>query len=240
MTNLGKRTLTSETSAAFVGIGVTIFLCIFAILPVLHIYSLIMDWSGYARPVNSITGPNPSILRGGLELLYFVANIVVTLIAILALQFAAKQAKEAEKSRLAQVYMEIANRYVAPEIVDSRIMTTVLQFRHQKSVESGETNLTLPRYVHQEMEALRQQGTEEGLRAYSRYLEILAFFENVGLLVNEGYLRIDNMKSLFASAIKATYEMYAHHIEQRRDNASELQAGPRLFENFEMLYQAVT
>jgi hypothetical protein len=163
-------------------------------------------------------------LRSWLELCYFVASIIVAGVVWFAVRFARKQATEAENSRAAQVYLEITGRYISGNIAKSRAMVVTLRRQFDPDAEP---RLPLGEFIHEQIEPLRSSNIDD-FEVYMKYIELLTFFEDVGVLVKRGYVKSEDIKLLFKAAILGVRDLFAHHIEIRQAEEGD----PQMFENF--------
>ncbi|MEJ0061021.1 MAG: hypothetical protein WDM79_16230 [Terricaulis sp.] len=157
--------------------------------------------------------------RQWLEVLSFIANIAVALVAWFALGFARKQALEAEHARLAHVYLEISGRFLGPEISESRVLITVLMTRLSADDPNG-----LPERVHAKLHRLRTSRSVYLVGLYAKYMQLIVFFEDVAVLVRLKHVRYSDIYWLMKDAIVNVHAIYAHHLEQRR-----VLSGPLVF-----------
>lgn len=175
-------------------------------------------------PDPAATGDERARLRNWLELCYFSASVIVAGVAWFAVQFAKKQAIEAEHSRAAQVYLELTGRYTSERLTRSRLMVVSLwhEFHSDREAE-----MTVGEFVHRRIAALRSSNIDE-LEIYNKYLDLLTFFEDVGVLVKRGYVKVEDVQLLFKAAIVGVRELFEPHILARQKEDRDAQ----LFENF--------
>jgi hypothetical protein len=89
-------------------IGV-VFLLLFAIGYFIVLFYILTSIIHTAFPtwISGQTEATPNYVRNSLELVYFLANSAVALIAIYAIRFAKQQSKDAENARLANIYIPL-------------------------------------------------------------------------------------------------------------------------------------
>jgi hypothetical protein len=184
-------------------------------------------------------GSNGGVLRSWLELCYFAASIIVAGVAWFAVRFAAdqarqarKQSEEAERSRAAQVYLQITGRFISSDISKSRVLSAhvIRGFDPANGVHE-----TMGEFFHAKVNPLRTSADRKEVNAYMRHMAILAFFEDVGVLVRQHYVRLDDIRLLFKGAVLTTRAIFEHHIMARR----EAEKAPEMFQNFIDLCQAM-
>lgn len=175
--------------------------------------------------------------RGGFEFLYFLTNSFIVFVAWYAITFARRQSEEAEKARLANVYIEVGNRWFAGPISDSRIAIANIAKAYARELERR--GLHGPRdpdvreqemaeHFHEELTALLGLKSSE---TYAKTMALANFFEDVGLMVYRQYLNIDDMEQLLKTAVISTYKYLRVHIDSRRRNENAY----TMYQNFEWL-----
>lgn len=169
------------------------------------------QWLEGARDDNSF--------RNWLELLYFISNLGLLGVAAYAVRFARHQAITSEHSQLSNVYMQITAQWWEPEFIRSRSLLTVL-IREAESTEPG----AMPEAVNAFLKQKRVPptaapeapgGTEaraEPAPSHADYLQIMRFFEDVGLLCRKEYVRKEDVFDFIAASIQYYISALLPHI----------------------------
>jgi hypothetical protein len=179
-------------------------------------------------------------LRNSMEVIYFIANTIVAIVAMLALAFAKAQSdhasnqtkelieqnKNSQRSQQASVYMQIMEKYDNPVLVQSRQKILLIEQNYNKVNPAGQT---LSSYAHEHLLALynktsnlEQTGNEN---EYEKTLRHLIFLENLGVLVSRGFLNEKDIYNFMASELIHMERILRDHIiwiRQQHGSASIL------------------
>lgn len=188
-----------------------LFLVAFAIgyLIVLFYLLVVLIEAAFPAWISGETAGSPNHVRNALELVYFAANSLVALFAVGAIQFARKQAKEAEHARLASIYTAIEARWSSPTITASRvtIRKLMVEVETQEGVQVNDP--AFPRHFDRK---LVQVGKGAPM-TYIRALGIVDFIEYVGVMEARGYLDLEVLDPLIGEVAVSAYEIFGPHIQ---------------------------
>jgi hypothetical protein len=175
-----------------------------------------------------------------LEVVYFLGNTIVALIAAFSILFARWQIKHAEKSRRASIYMELHKRYNEQPIRYSyrKITSFIISYDTQKvgNETIGQyTHRVMLEYYHDHVNKANSLSGDE--TEYSKTIAILPFFEDIGVLVAKGYLQSDDLFNYIGSIIVKSEEILRDHIKWIRENRGN---DPRVYANALILMKQAT
>jgi hypothetical protein len=171
--------------------------------------------------------------RGTAELSYFWAGVVLPIITIGAIVFAALQV------RYARAQLEEAKRYsrITSEQAQATLLLNLVEkwnsnIMHQSRVEFDKHESKAKDYVYSKYGKLSDNEQTNKLKTYFRasmrsldktdnasygtMLQMLSFFELVGQLVKEGYVRLNDIDALFRGAILDIGCAYVDHIKDEQ------------------------
>jgi len=139
--------------------------------------------------------------------------------AIFAFIIAVRQAREAEKARLAAVYMQISTNWNSPRLIASRTRLQRLQvkFNTYKNMKEGNTQNVDKNYVKGKTVSVYLANTLNVLRdsnaaEYSKYIAVLSFMEELGMLCKRKYVDEDDVFDFMASPITLSYDLFHDYI----------------------------
>ena len=148
-----------------------------------------------------------------------IASIVVACTSIVVASIlAVLQLRNQNRTRQAQLFMELYEQYYAPEY-HKRWMEIVYRLREEDLFDTNGK----PTFLKGEVE---------------NYIEINAlccFFEGVGLLVNKKLIDIVLVAELMSTPIILVWEKIRNFVEKVR----EVMGRPQVYEWFEYLYQEI-
>jgi hypothetical protein len=129
---------------------------------------------------------------------------------------ARNHAREVENTRLANVFMRVDERWSTSEMLTSRILMTRLADRYAVHGQSGET---LSDYFDRVLSDIRRTN----IRRYALLMTPIYFFETIGLMIDTGYLKYEDLLRLLGGAI-TTYDTFfgAHLAARRRAEGDEI------------------
>jgi len=168
-------------------IGV-VFLLLFAVGYFIVLFYILTSIIHTAFPtwISGQTETTPNYVRNSLELVYFMANSAVALIAIYAIRFAKQQSKEAENARLASIYTTIEARWASSDMRTSReyFRSLMKDYRNSgKPFDEGEYSTFVAKRLHDD------SNTDPS--KYMQAMSIVDFVEYLGMLETKNYLKID-------------------------------------------------
>jgi len=185
-----------------------------------------MLYVAYPSIVLLFTGAGDSThvnyVRNFVELLYFITNSMVAVIAIIAIRFAQKQVIHAQTqneitSGQTAVSITIAQAGVYMRLVEnisSSGMANGLDF--YKKIFDGyhASALAIPliEYAQDEIGKF----TPDDMK---RLIEFLTFIEDVGLMTRRGYLYMDDVYFLLEGPLKNFGDVFMGYLEYRRENS---------------------
>ena len=146
-----------------------------------------------------------------------IASIVVACISVVvAAMLAVLQLRDQNRTRQAQLFMELYDQYYTPEF-------------HRRWMEAV--------YMIQEEDLFDSDGTPTFLKGkidevYVEINSLLCYFEGIGLLVNRKLIDIDLVAELMSTPIIFVWEKVSNFVERTR----EILKRPQVYEWFEYLY----
>jgi hypothetical protein len=217
--------------------AIFIVLILFYILILACFLASILDAGNFLREV----GANK--FRTFFEILSFVSTaFLVPGAAFWAISFARKQAAEAERSRLASVYLELTKRWVDADLTSSRrlLQQAKQKFRTARNQDfSGQVitdtvNDDLASYIGYCLVKLR--GSD--LSKFGEYVKILTFFEDLGVLCRQGYVSEDVILDFIGLTVIEIVELTADYIRtSRRRHSSDGKVDEAVYANLIWLYR---
>jgi hypothetical protein len=197
--------------ARIVGVALLTF---FVVGYVLILFYLIVSLIHTAFPtwISGQTEATPNYVRNSLELVYFLANSVVALVAVYAVRFAKQQSKEAENARLANIYTTIEARWAGPDIKVSRMYFRNLINEYCKDGKTLDL-VEFPRFINEELHKISRSDS----KTYMDAMAIIDFIEYLGMLEDKKYLRIDDLEPLIGEVLIQYDNFVGSHIQQIRD-----------------------
>jgi hypothetical protein len=181
--------------------------------------------------------------RGLIEIVFFVSQIGIALLAAVALSIARKHAdhmklrtEEATRARKATVYMEINSRYNSAPVTYSRLKLVYLMEIHA----SGTKPETVDAFVHTKLKEMYDQtyakfneAETTGEGEYTKSLRLLSFLEDIGVLVEKKYVEAEDLFDFMSGVIRFAENVLQHHIIWRREQTGS----PSLYANALKLMQ---
>ncbi|MFN4090947.1 MAG: hypothetical protein ACK4QW_18145, partial [Alphaproteobacteria bacterium] len=156
-------------------------------------------------------------LRNVIELLYFLANLGLVLVAILALRFARSQADHSRrqndistKAAQAAVYMRLVDKIGSSEMVFGG------QLRHRivKRHRLHGNGMPLGEFASREIVALAPEQR-------ASFIDFLIFLEDIGLLARKRYLSMDDVFHLIEGPLNDFREVFLDHMEGMRTGSHQ-------------------
>ena len=148
-----------------------------------------------------------------------IASIVIACMSIVvAAMLAVLQLREQNRTRQAQLFMELHGQFYDPEF-HRRWMEMVYQIQDEDMIDAD----GVPTFLKGELE---------------NYIEITAlcsFFEGIGLLVNKKLIDINLVAELMSTPIIFVWERVRKYIELTREKTGR----PQIYEWYEYLYQEI-
>ena len=160
----------------------------------------------------------------GLVNTYYKSQIYLAVAASVAGLVAVWQALEANRSRRTSAYMQLSRDYLTGEIETSRAALSALVGRLLTNKVKLEA---LPHELNQELQRYRRDEPAK----YQPHARLIFFFENVGVLVGQKYVKMEDVALMLGGAYTTSFDFYATHIRERRAEATP--PDPLLFEHFE-------
>ncbi len=162
------------------------------------------------------------ISHRSLEGAYFVANILLVVVAAVALFVTRRQSIHAQKARVISVYMDIFRKWDAPELVASRDKLRSLLGGFDPSNAANQLDLLL------------RQLRNKNLPEYSEFLELLGFIEETGYLCRAEYLDIKDVANNIGSSLTYCITSLLPHVVWRRGNVDR---ATTVYANFIWLHE---
>jgi hypothetical protein len=151
-------------------------------------------------------GPNASMGLFGsgdtafdwLELLYFAANIVAVITALITLLFVRKQTELTANSAQFGVYRHLYNDIMTSEIlVGGKKLCQRLQSGYRETKNAGGAKLSLGEYAATRVRAMEDTRSDD----FEDMIGLISYFEIMGLQIRRGYLHMDDVYYLLKGII---------------------------------------
>jgi len=158
--------------------------------------------------------------RDALELGFFLVNIVVLPLGLVALVIARGHARELENTRQGSVYMTIVDKWNSTALVNSRakILNLYYEYNQKKQENLSEVvNVTDAEYISAFVYNL---GKNNKLLEHREYVNILYFFEDLGILSRKGYIRTDDVYNFMGENITVLVGFLIPYIGMERNRES--------------------
>lgn len=153
----------------------------------------------------------PNYFRNFLELVFFIANIILLITAVIALIVARAHAAEVEHARLAAIYMDISALWSSSRVVESRMHILKLRDRFHDPAYSDllkDRARPAPEYIRLVLNAERSRDR----MLHSQHTAILTFLEDIGVLCKKDYVKADDVLDFIASPITLQMELLEHYV----------------------------
>ena len=194
-----------------------VFLATFYIILLLYIFSIILNVND---GVFLKEGENNKF-RTFFEIMSFISTAVaVPGVAIWAVFFAKKQAIEAERARLAAVYLEVTKRWGEDDLILSR---RLFQEAKRKFIKNQSTDLLgfpvvggpfylCSEYIAYCFMSMRRTNRDK----LFPYIRILTYFEDLGVLCRQGYIRKEIILDFISGTIIEIIDLAIDYIKAYR------------------------
>lgn len=226
-----------DENAARWNAAVFLVLLLFYILILASLLATVLDAGHF------LDEPTHNKFRTFCEVLSFVSTaFLVPVAAFWAISFARKQAAEAERSRLAAVYLEITKRWVDADLAGSRrlLQQAKQKFRNTPGQDfSGDAitetlNNDVADYIRYCLTALRGKD----LSKFGEYVRILTFYEDLGVLCRQGYVSKDVILDFIGLTIVDIVDLCALYIRAaRRRHSADGTPEEAVYANLIWLYR---
>ena len=204
---------------------------------------LLADWAKLP-PGSDISGIKSR--KDLFEASYYLSQIAILFVALVAGFMAYRQFREAEKARLASIYISMDEKWTSPSIVESRrLMHDVVaqclldpryrgRMQHFPSLEAREA---LQDFAHEYLSVTKASN-------YDRYLKTMAivdFLETFGMMVRKRYLNPNDIEPLIGMIVIAVHDIIGKHIafdierNQQINRLRGLTHAPKDYDNFVFL-----
>ncbi len=164
------------------------------------------------------------------EIVYFITNAFLVIVALIALIFAFRQSIAAHsqsdaanrqnemalRNAQAQVYLSMETKFTSQELVESRKMMVTLRSRLTPLATEDKP---LGALVNEELQILLKDGSN--LEEYVKYIRLLTFIESIGLMARREYVSLDDIYYLLESVLLGFDRMFMDHIRARQKDAAE-------------------
>lgn len=198
------------------------------LLPVLAVLALflfivgqIFDlwWFAFADWAR-LQGPDLSGIKSRkdvFEASYYLAQIALLGVAVIAGLFAYGQFREAEKSRLASIYISMDDKWASPALFESRkLMHAIVSacvadpvYRDRmRDFPSPAAREAMQEFAHSYLSRKKSENYEE----YLKTMAIVDFVETLGMMVRRSYLNADDIEPLIGMITVAIHDIIAKHL----------------------------
>lgn len=204
---------------------------------------LLADWAKLP-PGSDISGIKSR--KDLFEASYYLSQIAILFVALVAGVMAYRQFREAEKSRLASIYISMDEKWGSDSIVESqRLMHEIVaicvldpEYRgRMRHFPSADSYAALQDFAHVYLSAMRANNYDK----YLRTMAVVAFLETYGMMVRKRYLKPDDIEPLIGMITISFYDIIAKHIaadierNQRFNRQRGLSKVPNDYDNFVFL-----
>ena len=171
------------------------------------------------------------------EIVYFITNAFLVIVAMIALIFAFRQSIAAHsqsdaayrqneaanrqnemalRNAQAQVFLSMETKFTSQELVESRKMMVTLRSRLTPLATEEKP---LGALVNEELQTLLKDGSN--LEEYVKYIRLLTFIESIGLMARREYVSLDDIYYLLESVLLGFDRMFMDHIRARQKDAAD-------------------
>jgi hypothetical protein len=182
--------------------------------------------------------------REDAELLFFMAQSVILIVAVVALLYARAEVKESRRNSAiiatqaqATFLLRLVDEWNSPEVREARKCFVIHSTKVKQDVFSHNNHLKDSEIMSEVKERfrveIRKMKEEDIVGDYSTLMLMCSFFETVGLLVRKKYVDINDIDALFRGPILNISTYFAPHIKDRQ---REKDSAPGMYEN--VLYLA--
>lgn len=200
-----------------------------------------------------------SVLGYNIALEVDLVNIILAVIALLALAYAKYQISIARKDSLTQInILETQAVSVRAQMLEARariLLDLDMRWESQSMLATRTALLKTVQEVKNEIDTAwahvseREKREKRGeayaeclkklhdtnLEAYGKFMEICGFFETVGYMAKHDYIPTNDIIELYGGALRLAGEIFGIHVRKRREDERD----ERLFEYFMYLVDAV-
>jgi hypothetical protein len=177
------------------------------------------------------------------EIVYFVTNAFLVIVATVALIFAFRQSIAAHRqsdaayrqnemvarNAQAEVYLQMESKFASHEMLVSR--KKFYQLSRELAPKATDEK-PLGALVHERLQDLLDSGVADPakLGEYTDYLRLLTFTESIGLMARRGYVLLDDIYYLLEGVLHEFGEVFLMHItERQRAEGAKGHANPERF-----------
>jgi len=200
-----------------------------------------------------------SVLGYNIALEIDLVNVILAVIALLALAYAKYQISIARKDSLTQInILETQATSVRAQMLEARariLLDLDMRWESQSMLATRTALLKIVQEVKNEIDIAwahvseREKREKRGeayaerlkklhdtnLEAYGKFMEICGFFETVGYMAKHDYIPTKDIIELYGGALHLAGEIFGIHVRKRREDERD----ERLFEYFMYLVDAV-
>jgi hypothetical protein len=155
----------------------------------------------------------PNKFRNFLEIIYFVSNVAVIIVAIITAIFARNQILLSRATHNAQVLLHFSNH-----LISRRYFSQITEI-YYLNLEYNQLNAAYPydrlEYITDKLVYFED---EEGRRKSVRIIRLLGFVENFSLLIRRQYLSLDDVYYLLEGELKLIYRLLGSYLEDQARN----------------------
>lgn len=185
------------------------------LLGILHVH--IDDFLSGKEVLDINTHVRANYLRNLFELTSFIATTAILLTAIWAFAFTKSQIREAEKARLASVYMQISAHWNSPRILDSKLRIRKIEHDYARLSKTPAIGVP-PNYkpgdsVGIYLRNIMYELQENNLEEFSRHIAALSSLEELGMLCKKGYVDEEDILDFMASPIIKILGLFDEYVK---------------------------
>jgi hypothetical protein len=154
-----------------------------------------------------------------LELLYFTANIIAVITALITLLFVRKQTELTANSAQFGVYRHLYNDIMTSEIlVGGKKLCQRLRAGYLETKNSGSSTLSLGEYAAARVRAMEETKSDD----FEDMIGLISYFEIMGLQIRRGYLHMDDVYYLLKGIILSVDAIFGQYLREESKDTDGL------------------
>jgi hypothetical protein len=171
------------------------------------------------------------------EILFFWAGVVMPIATVLVILYARAQVKTIAKQAQATLLLDLLDKWNSEEMKKAKVIyltivpdIKVAKFQEHANLNDQDSMNKLKDHFKTIIDKLFN---EDRLGDYVTLMQMMNFFESIGMLVKNKYIPFADMDALFRGPIIDASRLFVLHVEGRQN---EKGAAPGLYENALFLF----
>lgn len=167
------------------------------------------------------------------------ATALLAIVGYLALFAAVHHVKKVETASRGELLLSLERQVTNQSMIEAQNLLLALFLSCHLPIKTDQEDLDHPEVIsrvgkscHQKLEAMRHDDIEN----YHRLFRNCEFVETIGIMVNKGYVDIEDVVSRFEVGIERVHACFNEHLKERR---KESWASHLFFQHIEELYEDV-